>query len=266
MRKRNIIILCLFVALLLMASFSVEASIFDEIEGRGTIRIGINTRTRPFTFRDDEGEPAGMCVDFGNLIAEYMGVKVEFIDLEWGGLIPALLAGRIDIFGDTVSNTLERAKSIAFTDSWLQTGTVVYTRKDAPYKTFADINKKGIKTAVILGAIGEPTARAVLYNTEVIAFDNTTDVTQSLLTKRADIALEDEIIAYAQVDTAPDDLWVMPGYLVVDTYSFAVRHEDVDLLRWLNLFFERIKRSGEFQEIFEKWLEREWTPVPQKQL
>jgi polar amino acid transport system substrate-binding protein len=266
MNKRNIFIFSLFVALLLMVSLAVEAKIFDEIESRGTIRIGINTRTKPFTFRDDNGEPAGMCIDLGKLIAENMGVEVEFIDLEWGGLIPALIAGRIDIFGDTVSNTLERAKSIAFTDSWFQTGTVVYTRKDSPYKTLEDINKKGVKTAVILGAIGEPTARRVLYNTEVIAFDNTTDVTQALLTNRADIALEDEIIAYAQVDTAPDELMVIPGYLVVDTYSFGVRHEDTELLRWLNLFFEKIKRSGEFQEIYKKWLEREWVPVPQKQL
>jgi len=251
---------------LLLISFAAEASIFDKIESSGSIRIGINTRTKPFTFRGADGQPAGMTVDLGKLIADKMGVKVEFVDLEWGGLIPALIAGRIDIFGDTVSNTLERAKSIAFTDSWFRTGTVVYTRKDTPFKSFDDVNQKGIKTAVIIGTIGEQTARSILDNTEVIAYDNTTDVTQALVTGRADIGLEDEIIAYAQVKTAPDKLRVLPGYLVIDTYSFGVRHEDTELLRWLNLFFERIKRSGEFKEIYEKWLDQKWEPVPQKQL
>ena len=254
------------VFLLFLIPFAAEASVFDEIENRGSIRIGINTRTRPFTFRGDDGQPAGLCVDLGKLIAEKMGVEVEFVDLEWGGLIPALLAGRIDIFGDTVSNTLERAKNIAFTDSWFRTGSVVYTRKDTPFESIDDVNKKGVKTAVIIGTIGEEISRVILDNTEVIAYDNTTDVTQALLTGRAEIAIEDEIIAFAQVDTAPDKLRVLPGLLVIDTYSFGVRHEDSDLLGWLNLFFERIKRSGEFEDLYKKWLKQEWKSVPQKQL
>jgi len=53
---------------------------------------------------------------------------------------------------------------------------------------------------------------------------------------------------------------------LVDTYAFAVRQGDQDLLNWLNLFFETIKRSGEFGELYEKWLEAEWKPVPQKEL
>ena len=59
---------------------------------------------------------------------------------------------------------------------------------------------------------------------------------------------------------------LIEGYLLVDTYAFAVRQGDQDLLNWLNLFFETIKRSGEFGELYEKWLEAEWKPVPQKEL
>lgn len=265
--KHNLLILVLcFVMIVATSSTTVFASIFDEIESRGSVRIGINSGVRPFTFLDYDGNPTGFCVDLGRLIGERMGVEVEFVDMDWAGLIPSLLTHRIDIIGDRMSNTLERAKSISFADSYMLTGTMLYTRKDSGFKSIQELNKEGVRIGAILGAVGESIARTKLPNAEIILFDTTADTTEALLAGRVDAAAEDDTIAYAEVSKVPDRLHVLPGYLMVDTYSFAVRQGDVELLFWLNLFFEQIKRSGEFGQLYEKWLEVPWNPIPQKQL
>ena len=38
---------------------------------------------------------------------------------------------------------------------------------------------------------------------------------------------------------APDKMRVLEGYLYVDTYAFTVRHENPELLRWLNPFLSK---------------------------
>ncbi|OCL25180.1 hypothetical protein U472_12480 [Orenia metallireducens] len=243
-----------------------EKRILDEIQSRGKIIIGINASAPPFTFRDTDGELTGMTVELGRLIGERMGVEVEFVDMDWAGLIPSLLSERIDLIGDRMSNTLERAKSVAFTDSYLKTGTVAYVRDTSSLSSADDVRGKDLKVGVLLGSIQEEVATEQLPTAEIIPLQTNPDIKSALLSNRVEVALDDEIIAYEQVQQAPDKLKILSGFLVVDTYSFAVRHEDDDLRLWVNLFFEKIKREGEFAKIYKKWLGKEWSPEAQKQL
>lgn len=269
MRRTVFAPIILLLALLLFAAGTQEAaarSILQEISERGTIRVGINAGVRPFTFVGDDGEYTGLTVDLSRLMAERMGVKVEFVDMDWNGLIPALLTRRIDVIGDRMSNTLERAMSISFTDPYFLTGSSMYTTADAPFSHWSEANKAGVRVGTVLGAIGEVLAETHLPNAQNTAYNTTADLTQALLAGRVDVAIEDEMIAIMEVQKAPDRLRMVPGYIVADTYSFGVRYENPELLHWLNLFFETIKRSGEFAEIYERWIGVPWQPVAQKQL
>ena len=251
--------------LLLVPTAQGQRSILQEISERGKIIIAINTGVRPFTFRDDKGDPAGFCVDLNRLIGEKMGVEVEFVDLDWAGLLPALLAGRVDMIGDRMSNTLERAKSVAFTDPYFRTGTIAYTRTNTPFTSWQDLNDPKITVGAALGAIGEVLAEEKLPLAQKAVFNSTAEMTEALMAGRIDAALEDDVLAVSESAKAPDKMRVLEGYLYVDTYAFTVRHENPELLRWLNLFFEQIKRSGEFEAIYEKWI-GPWNPIPQKLL
>lgn len=255
----------LVLAIMLLAVTLVQANTLQDIQQRGKVRILINTGVPPFSFLDENGNPTGFCIELGRLAAEKMGVEVEFVDVDWAGLIPSLMAGRADMIGERMSATLQRAMNISFADPYLLTGTIAYTTDRTDYTHISEIDQPGVRVGVILGTIGEAIAREKLKHAEIIAYDSTADTTQALLAGRCDVVLEDDIVAFNEIKKDPS-MRLIEGYLLVDTYAFAVRQGDQDLLNWLNLFFETIKRSGEFGELYEKWLEAEWKPVPQKEL
>lgn len=264
MKRTRIAIVLMLVGLLLAAPI-VHANTLQEIQQRGKVRILINTGVPPFTFIDDAGKPTGLCVELGKLVGEKMGVEVEFVDVDWAGLIPSLMSGRADMIGDRLSATLERAMNVSFADPYLLTGTIGYVTDRVDFTHIDEIDQPGVKVGVILGTIGESTARKKLKHAQVIPYDSTADTTQALLAGRVDVVLEDDIVAFNEIKKDPS-MRIIDGYILVDTYGFAVRQGDNDLRLWLNLFFETIKRSGEFGELYEEWLEAEWIPVPQKQL
>jgi len=263
MKRLRIPVLVLVV--LLLAVSAVQANALQEIQQRGRVRILINTGVPPFSFLDENGNPTGFCIELGRLVAEIRGGDGEFVDVDWAGLIPSLMAGRADMIGERMSATLQRAMNISFADPYLLTGTIAYTTNRTDFTHISEIDQPGVRVGVILGTIGEALAREKLKHAEVIPYDSTADTTQALLAGRCDVVLEDDIVAYNEIKKDPS-MRTLEGYLYVDTYAFAVRQGEQDLLNWLNLFFETIKRSGEFGELYEKWLEFEWQPTVQKQL
>ena len=58
---------------------------------------GIDANYPPFAYVDETGKPAGFDVDSMNWIAKKMGFTVEHKPMDWDGIIPALLAKKIDM-------------------------------------------------------------------------------------------------------------------------------------------------------------------------
>ena len=57
------------------------------IKTKGTIVNGIEAQNPPFEYVDN-GKIVGFDIDITNKFAEYLGVKAEFLDTAWSGVIP----------------------------------------------------------------------------------------------------------------------------------------------------------------------------------
>ena len=91
-------------------------SLLDEIIDRGTIKIGSTLQYPPQMYRDENGDPAGYDVELMKMLANDMHVELEVVDMDFPGLIPALLAGKVDMLSVGLVNTPERALALEFTD------------------------------------------------------------------------------------------------------------------------------------------------------
>ena len=67
-----------------------------EIKARGTIVNGIEAQNPPFEYID-AGKIVGFDIDITNKFAESLGVKAEFIDTAWSGVIPSLYTKKFDM-------------------------------------------------------------------------------------------------------------------------------------------------------------------------
>ena len=98
-----------------LATISSGAKTLDEILSDGTIRIGINPNFPNMSTRNDDGEWEGFDIDIGGMIAEQLGVEVEWVPTESAQRVPFLATDRIDLSLGALTRNSERAKLIDYT-------------------------------------------------------------------------------------------------------------------------------------------------------
>jgi polar amino acid transport system substrate-binding protein len=96
MKKKQWVLIA--VAAIIISAMVVPASVFgaesllNSITKKGVIKIGTVLQFPPQMYRDEKGQPAGYDVELMKMLANDMKVKLEIVDMEFDGLIPALLA------------------------------------------------------------------------------------------------------------------------------------------------------------------------------
>ena len=120
--------------------------ILQQIRDRGSIIIAMEGVWQPWTYHDESGALTGFDVEVGNLIAEGLGVKAEFVETAWDGILAGVDSGRFDIACNGVGYTEKRQESYDFSSVYVYSEMVLVVREDdEEIKTIEDL--KGKKTA-----------------------------------------------------------------------------------------------------------------------
>jgi polar amino acid transport system substrate-binding protein len=228
----------------------------DDIAQRGELRIACQTQGPPFSFVDKNGKRAGSSIEFCELMAKEMGVKVAFQDYDWDGLIPALLSKKADILAADMTPTLKRAMKIGFSTPFMYTGSVVFTKADGPIKSMADCRKPGLKIAVLLGSTGETDAKNAFPSAELKSYKGGGPLLiDAVLKGHADIGVNDSSAVVGQMaNFPPNSLKIFPDMISKLPLAFAVRYDSMDLLEWINLFFLHISLDGRLDKNINYWV------------
>jgi len=117
----------------------VEITVPEEGE---VIKVGVAATREPFSFVDDKQQVTGHDAEFAKRIAAELGRPLEFVDMKFSALIPALQSGKIDVIITCMSATEERRKSISFTEPYYKNAQVVMVR---------NIEDAGLKISFLQG-------------------------------------------------------------------------------------------------------------------
>ncbi len=247
--------------LLLMAAAvlligNATAGTLDEIAQRGELRVACQTQGPPFSFIDRNGERSGSSVELCRLMAQEMGVQVKFLDYDWDGLIPALLSKKADVLAADMTPTLKRAMKIAFSQPFMYTGSVVFTKQDSAFKSVEDCRKEGTTIAVLLGSTGETDAKKTFPKATLKSYKGGGPLLiDAVLKGHADIGVNDSSAVTGQMaNFPPNSVRILPGMLSKLPLAFAVRYDSMDLLEWINLFFLHINLDGRMDENLNYWV------------
>lgn len=107
---------------LLGVTTALAGPLTDRIDAGEPIRIGFANEA-PFAYPGENGEPLGFVNAYTlGLLAEMGHDNIEVVVTDWGGLIPALNAGRLDIVTGGLNIMASRCESIAFSEPMLMAG------------------------------------------------------------------------------------------------------------------------------------------------
>lgn len=258
MKKFSFVSMILILTLVLAACGSSEG---DNASGdggdEGTVyKVGVDTTYPPFEFKEG-GEYKGIDIDLINAIAESQGFEIELKPMDFGGIIPALQAGQLDVAIAGMSITDKRKKVVDFSDPYFDAGlSLVVSESNSEIKTVDDL--KGKTVAVKKGTTGADYAvknKDKLGIAKITQFDDSPSMFQEVANGNADVLIEDyPVIAYA-IKQKDLGLKIVGDRLNGDQYGIAVlKGENQDLLEKINKGLAELKENGKYQEILDTYL------------
>ena len=93
------------------------------------IRVATNSTAPPLVFIKD-GKLVGHDIELANRFAASIGRRIEWSDMNFSALIPALVSGNYDMIVSGVNITPERKESIDFSDPYFSCNTLIAIREE----------------------------------------------------------------------------------------------------------------------------------------
>jgi len=117
-----------------------RVSLVDQIKAREYIIVGTASDWPPFEiFNTTTNQLEGFDIDISELVAEELGVDIEWKDMNFDLLIGSLTGGTIDMIAAAIMITPDRIKTLAHSVPYIRVNEIIIVRGDSPI-TISDLS------------------------------------------------------------------------------------------------------------------------------
>ncbi len=220
------------------------------VKDKGTLVVGI-TDFEPMDFKDDSGEWVGFDADMAKAFAESLGVKAEFVEIDWDNKIMELDGKTIDCVWNGMTLTDEVTSSMECSNAYCNNAQVVIVPSDKADKYQDTDSLSELSFAAEAGSAGE--AELKKLNIECTPVKAQSDALMEVAAGTSDAAVIDSLMAAAMVGegTGYEDLTYTVG-LNSEEYGVGFR-KGSDLAASLNDFFASSFADGSLVKCAEKY-------------
>lgn len=236
---------------LVLATPVFAQTALDQIKQAGALRIGTEGTYAPFTFHDASGELVGFDVEIGRAVAEQLGVKAEFVEGAWDGLIAGVDANRYDVVINQVGITDERKAKYDFSEPYIASKAALVVRGDnADITSFEDLaGKKAAQT--ITSNFGK---LAVQYGAELVPTEGFDQSIALVIQGRADATINDSLSFFDFKKQQPDaNVKIVTTQADADFSGVLLAKGKPELVAAINEALAAIKADGTYAEISQKY-------------
>jgi polar amino acid transport system substrate-binding protein len=227
-----------------------------------TIRIGQDGESPPYSYRDPKNfnNLIGLDADMARAAFACIGVPIEFKTGAWSGLLPAVIAGQLDVMWDTLYYTPERAKSVDFVTYMIAaTGGLVAKGNPKSIKSLDDVCGK--RATAGLGTVEETAFRdlskkcvaAGKGEVSIVTYPDMPGGTRLVANDRADVLMSDLGMVNTLVKNNPEQF--DRGFMIVTNFKIAVGYtkDNKDLGQALLDALTILRANGTEKQAFEKY-------------
>jgi cyclohexadienyl dehydratase len=260
--NRTIRIFLCWAMLMLLTVGTVFAGHLEDIAARGTIRIGTTGDYIPMSYRNPQtGAYEGIDAELSQLIADSLGVKIEYVPTSWPTLTADTLAGKFDIALCGISRNYARAKTMAMSDAYGEGAfgkTILCRKSDAKkYQSLADIDKPEVRVMINPGGTNEKFAHANLKKAKLIVHQENADIPRQVAEGNADIMITETVEAARYIElndklAAP----LMKAPFTRHSCGILMQKGDQEFLNYINFVLAELKMDGTLATLEKKYLYR----------
>lgn len=177
------------------------ADLLAQIQEKGEITIATEGTWSPWTYHDEDDQLVGFDIEVAQAIADKLGVKANFIEGEWDGLLAGVTSGRYDIMANGVEIDEDRTETYDFSTPYAYIRTAIIVRGDnEDINSFEDLDGK--TTANTLASTYAKLAES--YGATATGVDDLNQTIELLLAGRVDATLNAEVTYYDYIAAHPD--------------------------------------------------------------
>lgn len=225
--------------------------LYQTIKSKGVITIGTEGTYPPFTFHDTNNKLTGFDVEMAQEVAKRLGVKANFIETKWDGMLAGLDDKRYDMVANEVGINPDRQKKYLFSSPYIASkAALIVKQTNNAIKTFKDL--KGKKVAQSLTSNYYNIAKSYgAVNTQVDGFNQAIDLITS---GRVDATVNDSL-SYLDMKKHNPNIQVK----MVDQQSnaaksaFLFRKGSTELVQKINKALSDMQKDGTYLKISKKY-------------
>ncbi|MBD9417357.1 response regulator [Pseudomonas sp. PDM16] len=253
LRLCSLLLLCLL-SLHALADLRLSDADRQWLREHPVLRVGVERNGwPPFDVIDEQGQHRGLSGDYLGLLAQRLGLRLEPVLLDdWNTALLALHEGRVDLL-PSVARTAERETTMAFSDPYLVSSSLIFTRADVSVQRPGDL--AGKRVAIERGYVLQQALREKVPDVRLLEVRDTEAALRAVSSGRADAYVGDMIVAsylIRELNLTNLELRGETG-LANSEFHFAVRRDEAQLVDLLNAAL--LDLSGQEQEaIQERWL------------
>jgi polar amino acid transport system substrate-binding protein len=231
----------------------VQSPTLQRIVKSGTLRACVDPEFPPEVYTKN-GQPAGFDPDLTKLVAAGLGVKVQWVQSSFDGLIAGLQSGKCDFALSGVTPRGKRALSVTFAKPTLAAAELVVVKASETRSTIAALNNKAVRFCDQAGTGSQTDQERYFPNTKRVLVPSASDCLLQLLSGKADAVISDSITGNGWLKAHRSQLKLvaenagLPGAPV----GAAVPLGDIGFATYLNVFFGEWINNGGYQPLFEK--------------
>lgn len=258
------------------------AATLDRIQETGRIKLGYLTDARPFSYRNDAGNPDGYGIALCQQVAERVGVQlklpqlaVDWVPVPFEQRLTQVQQGSIDLLCAPLSETAARRQQVSFSIPVFPGGVRAVLRADAPGALKEALSERPASRPVWRGS---PAAKLLEKKTFAVVSGSTTETwlagrilmfqidaktvkvpdyrtgLQQLRDGKVDVFFgERSLILGALDDSSRQKVEILDRLLTYEPLKLPLARGDEDFRLLVDSTLSETYASGRIAELYAKW-------------
>ncbi len=214
--------------------------------------IGTDPTLPPMEYIEN-GMLTGYDIDFAYFMAKELGAQVEFKNIGFDNLFPAIEQKQIDMIISAVTITDERKQKYGFSDPYLNAGQVIITKKTTTDIT-STTNLSGKKVGVQQGTTNETEALKYTKERMVIRFKDFEEAAKVLEVGNIDAIITDLPNAKGIV-SKNKAFKIASDPFTFEYYGIVFRKDNTELITKINKALAALHQKGILEDLKQKWFQ-----------
>ncbi|UNZ21701.1 ABC transporter substrate-binding protein [Streptomyces sp. 891-h] len=250
-------------------SSKLNSMLPEKIRSAGVIKVGTDAAYKPMEYKEG-ADIVGLDPDLADAMGKKLGVRFEFTNGTFDGLITSMQTGRFDMIMSSMTDTKDRqeglddkgkkaGKGVDFVD-YLSAGSSILVKKGNPEKIESVDQMCGKKVATQRGTTSHEilktqTKKCVKEGKKKIDIEpyNTDDEARVRLKAGGVVADISDFPVAANAAKSGSDFEVVGDQMQSAPYGMAVSKDNKKLRDALKAAMEEIIEDGSYKRALEKW-------------